>query len=156
MDAAGVPIIKGYHGDNQDAEFLKAEAAKIGYPVLIKAVMGGGGKGRLIAPGVLFVPLGCFAICLDRESDFSSVCTFVPLPWPWHGCCDQWHPIELLQLWCSGMRIVDTEADFMGMLESAKREALKSFGNDDVLVEKYVTEPRCVVVQQPLKRLVRG
>jgi hypothetical protein len=62
MDAAGVPIIKGYHGDNQDAEFLKAEAAKIGYPVLIKAVMGGGGKGRFIALGVLFVPLSCFAI----------------------------------------------------------------------------------------------
>jgi len=45
MEEAGVPVVPGYHGDNQDAEFLAKEAKKIGYPVLIKAVAGGGGKG---------------------------------------------------------------------------------------------------------------
>ena len=45
MEAAGVPVVPGYHGDEQDSEFLKSEAAKIGYPVLIKARSGGGGKG---------------------------------------------------------------------------------------------------------------
>ena len=45
MDAAGVPITPGYLGDNQDPDFLAEQAAKIGYPVLIKAVAGGGGKG---------------------------------------------------------------------------------------------------------------
>ena len=53
MEEAGVPVVPGYHGTNQDPEFLAAEAEKIGYPVLIKAVAGGGGKGmRLVeAPG---------------------------------------------------------------------------------------------------------
>jgi len=46
MEEAGVPVVPGYHGDNQDAEFLGKEAVKIGYPVLIKAVAGGGGKGK--------------------------------------------------------------------------------------------------------------
>jgi acetyl/propionyl-CoA carboxylase alpha subunit len=44
MGAAGVPLVPGYHGDEQDVEFLKAEADKIGYPVLIKPTHGGGGK----------------------------------------------------------------------------------------------------------------
>lgn len=71
MDAAGVPIIKGYHGDNQDPEFLKAEAAKIGYPVLIKAVMGGGGKG-MMWPATLHVyvcKFGCL-FCLYHGRPF--------------------------------------------------------------------------------------
>ncbi|KAJ1723179.1 hypothetical protein LPJ61_005853, partial [Coemansia biformis] len=48
MQAAGVPVVPGYHGDNQDAGFLKQQADEIGYPVLIKAVLGGGGKGMRI------------------------------------------------------------------------------------------------------------
>ncbi|KAI9826718.1 MAG: hypothetical protein M1826_006600 [Phylliscum demangeonii] len=48
MTAAGVPCIPGYHGEEQDAEFLQNEAAKIGYPVLLKVVKGGGGKGMRI------------------------------------------------------------------------------------------------------------
>jgi len=48
MDAAGVPILKGYHGDNQDPNFLLAEAKKIGFPVMLKAALGGGGKGMRI------------------------------------------------------------------------------------------------------------
>lgn len=47
MEAAGVPIIEGYHGEDQNNERLKAEARRIGYPVMIKAVRGGGGKGTL-------------------------------------------------------------------------------------------------------------
>ncbi|KAG0057775.1 Methylcrotonoyl-CoA carboxylase subunit alpha, mitochondrial [Gryganskiella cystojenkinii] len=90
MQAAKVPVVPGYHGENQDDAFLKAEAAKIGYPVLIKAVKGGGGK---------------------------------------------------------GMRIVDTPEDFQSMLESSRREAMKSFSDDKVLVEKYLVTPRHVEVQ---------
>lgn len=48
MGAANVPIVPGYHGDNQEPAFLKAEAKKIGYPVIIKASLGGGGKGMRI------------------------------------------------------------------------------------------------------------
>lgn len=48
MSAAGVPIIQGYHGEDQTLDKLKSEAAKIGYPVMIKAVRGGGGKVRLL------------------------------------------------------------------------------------------------------------
>ena len=48
MEKAGVPLVPGYHGENQDAAFLKKEADKIGYPVLIKATAGGGGKGMKI------------------------------------------------------------------------------------------------------------
>lgn len=44
MGAAGVPLVPGYHGDNQDIDFLKSEAEKIGYPILIKPTHGGGGK----------------------------------------------------------------------------------------------------------------
>ncbi|KAJ1862087.1 hypothetical protein LPJ78_004929, partial [Coemansia sp. RSA 989] len=90
MQEAGVPVVPGYHGENQDPEFLKQQADQIGYPVLIKAVLGGGGK---------------------------------------------------------GMRIVEKPQDFAMMLESSRREALKSFGDDNVLVEKYLTKPRHVEVQ---------
>lgn len=90
MSNARVPIIGGYHGSDQSVAKLKAEADRIGYPVLIKAIMGGGGK---------------------------------------------------------GMRIVERPEDFEAMLESSKRESLKSFGDDNVLVEKYVLNPRHVEVQ---------
>lgn len=90
MTEAGVPCIPGYHGANQDPTFLKEEAQKIGFPVLLKAVKGGGGKGMRIAP--------------DPES-------------------------------------------FMQQLQSAKSEARSSFGNDVMLVEKYITTPRHIEVQ---------
>ncbi|OMH81936.1 Methylcrotonoyl-CoA carboxylase subunit alpha, mitochondrial [Zancudomyces culisetae] len=90
MENAKVPVVPGYHGKNQDVQFLKSKAGEIGYPVLIKAVKGGGGK---------------------------------------------------------GMRVVEKEEDFEMMLESSKREAIKSFGDDKVLVEKYITAPRHVEVQ---------
>ncbi|KAJ2837070.1 hypothetical protein FBU31_001219 [Coemansia sp. 'formosensis'] len=90
MQKAGVPVVPGYHGENQEVGFLKERAAEIGYPVLIKAVMGGGGK---------------------------------------------------------GMRIVHEAEEFEMMLESSRREATKSFGDDKVLVEKYLTTPRHVEVQ---------
>ena len=90
MEAAGVPLIPGYHGDNQDAEFLKQQADSIGYPVLIKASAGGGGK---------------------------------------------------------GMRIVEKSSDFIGLLDSCRREAITSFGNDQVLIEKYAIKPRHIEIQ---------
>uniref|UniRef100_A0A671ULX8 Methylcrotonyl-CoA carboxylase subunit n=2 Tax=Sparus aurata TaxID=8175 RepID=A0A671ULX8_SPAAU len=90
MSAAGVPIIGGYHGEDQSNERLQAEAAKIGYPVMIKAVRGGGGK---------------------------------------------------------GMRIARSDSDFLEQLESARREARKSFNDDVMLVEKFVEDPRHVEVQ---------
>jgi 3-methylcrotonyl-CoA carboxylase alpha subunit len=90
MTKANVPVVPGYHGQNQDPEVLKKEADTIGYPVLIKAVKGGGGK---------------------------------------------------------GMRIVEKPEDFDEMLNSSKREAMKSFGDDRVLVEKYLVRPRHVEVQ---------
>lgn len=90
MTAAGVPCIPGYHGSNQDPAFLKEKAGEIGYPVLIKAVKGGGGK---------------------------------------------------------GMRIVKSEDEFESMLESAKTEARNSFGDEVMLVEKYITTPRHIEVQ---------
>ncbi|MCJ1463578.1 hypothetical protein MMC07_002186 [Pseudocyphellaria aurata] len=90
MTDAGVPCIPGYHGSNQDAEFLKSEASKIGFPVLIKAVKGGGGK---------------------------------------------------------GMRIAMTENVFDDQLKSAMSEARNSFGDDVMLVEKYITTPRHIEVQ---------
>lgn len=88
----------GYHGDNQDAGLLKSKADEMGYPVLIKAIKGGGKCRNIILGG-------------------------------------------------KGMRIVEKEADFMEMLESSRREAKKSFGDDAVLVEKYLTVPRHVEVQ---------
>ncbi|SAM03866.1 hypothetical protein [Absidia glauca] len=90
MEKAGVPCVPGYHGENQDVGFLKDQAQKIGYPVLIKAVKGGGGK---------------------------------------------------------GMRIVRHAGEFEEMLESSRRESIKSFGDDKVLVEKYLERPRHVEVQ---------
>ena len=90
MEAAGVPVIHGYHGEEQSVEKLKSEAAKIGYPVMIKAVRGGGGK---------------------------------------------------------GMRIAMTEADFEPQLDSAKREAMKAFGDEVMLLEKFVVDPRHIEVQ---------
>lgn len=85
-----VPMIPGYHGEKQDEAFLSNKAKDIGFPVLIKASAGGGGK---------------------------------------------------------GMRIVHAENEFKEALESAKNEAKKAFGNDAVLVEKYVTNPRHIEVQ---------
>jgi acetyl-CoA carboxylase biotin carboxylase subunit len=90
MAKAGVAVVPGYLGDDQTAKRLTAEADKIGYPVLIKAVAGGGGK---------------------------------------------------------GMRKVDAAADFVGALASAQREAKASFGDDRVLIEKYVSRPRHIEVQ---------
>ncbi|HEY2886470.1 MAG TPA: acetyl/propionyl/methylcrotonyl-CoA carboxylase subunit alpha [Rhizomicrobium sp.] len=90
MAEAGVPVVPGYLGDVQSTEQLTQEAAKIGYPVLIKAVAGGGGK---------------------------------------------------------GMRKVEAAAGFAAALESAKREAKSAFGDDKVLLEKYVTRPRHIEVQ---------
>lgn len=90
MIKAGVPVTPGYQGDNQDPDYLAEQAEKIGYPVLIKAVAGGGGK---------------------------------------------------------GMRKVEAPSDFKAMLASCQREAASSFGNDHVLIEKYILSPRHIEVQ---------
>ena len=90
MEKAGVPLVPGYHGDEQDAAFLQQQADRIGYPVLLKASAGGGGK---------------------------------------------------------GMRIVEKSEDFVAALASCKREAAASFGDDKVLVEKYLTRPRHIEIQ---------
>ncbi|WP_068080294.1 acetyl/propionyl/methylcrotonyl-CoA carboxylase subunit alpha [Novosphingobium rosa] len=90
MQAAGVPTTPGYLGEDQSEERLTREAEAIGYPVLIKAVAGGGGK---------------------------------------------------------GMRKVDAPADFADALLSCRREAAASFGNDSVLLEKWVSNPRHIEVQ---------
>lgn len=90
MEKAGVPLTPGYHGDQQEPEFLAEQAERIGYPVLIKASAGGGGK---------------------------------------------------------GMRRVDAPADFEASLASCKREAINAFGDDHVLVEKYVLKPRHIEIQ---------
>jgi len=90
MEEAGVPVVPGYHGENQDPEHLSGAADAIGYPVLIKAVAGGGGK---------------------------------------------------------GMRKVARPEDFASALESAKGEARTAFGNDAVLIEKFVEKPRHIEVQ---------
>jgi 3-methylcrotonyl-CoA carboxylase alpha subunit len=90
MRSAGVPVTPGYDGSDQSVGRLTAEAEAIGYPVLIKAVAGGGGK---------------------------------------------------------GMRKVDAPADFAASLESCRREAKASFGNDEVLLEKWITSPRHIEVQ---------
>ncbi len=90
MENAGVPLTPGYHGSNQDPEFLKQQADQIGYPVLIKASAGGGGK---------------------------------------------------------GMSLVEKSDDFLASLASCKREAKASFANDDVLIERYVVNPRHIEVQ---------
>ncbi|MDQ3080297.1 MAG: acetyl/propionyl/methylcrotonyl-CoA carboxylase subunit alpha [Pseudomonadota bacterium] len=90
MIAAGVPVTPGYLGADQSPVTLKTEAEKIGFPILIKAVAGGGGK---------------------------------------------------------GMRRVDEAADFDDALDSCKREAASSFGDDRVLLEKYILSPRHIEVQ---------
>jgi 3-methylcrotonyl-CoA carboxylase alpha subunit len=90
MIAAGVPVTPGYLGDDQTEVRLQYEADAIGYPVLIKAVAGGGGK---------------------------------------------------------GMRKVDDAASFAELLQSCKREAASSFGDDRVLIEKYILAPRHIEVQ---------
>ncbi len=90
MARAGVPVTPGYMGENQDPAFLAERAEEIGYPVLIKAVAGGGGK---------------------------------------------------------GMRKVEAPADFADALASCQREAAGSFGNDHVLIEKYILTPRHIEVQ---------
>ncbi|MEM5388400.1 acetyl/propionyl/methylcrotonyl-CoA carboxylase subunit alpha [Paraburkholderia phymatum] len=90
MHSAAVPLVPGYHGDDQNADLLHRQADEIGYPVLLKASAGGGGK---------------------------------------------------------GMRVVERTEDFAAALASCKREAASSFGNDRVLIEKYLTRPRHVEVQ---------
>jgi 3-methylcrotonyl-CoA carboxylase alpha subunit len=90
MIAAGVPVTPGYMGDDQRPASLQSEADAIGYPVLIKAVAGGGGK---------------------------------------------------------GMRKVDEAGQFAEMLASCQREAAASFGDDRVLIEKYILSPRHIEVQ---------
>lgn len=90
MAKAGVPLTPGYHGDQQAPDFLRAQADAIGYPVLIKASAGGGGK---------------------------------------------------------GMRKVERSEDFVDALASCQREAASAFGNDHVLVEKYVERPRHIEIQ---------
>ncbi|WP_092749891.1 acetyl/propionyl/methylcrotonyl-CoA carboxylase subunit alpha [Rhizobium aethiopicum] len=90
MQAAGVPVTPGYLGPDQSQEKLAAEAAAIGFPVLIKAVAGGGGK---------------------------------------------------------GMRRVDRPQDFSELLSSCRREAAASFGDDRVLIERYIANPRHIEVQ---------
>jgi 3-methylcrotonyl-CoA carboxylase alpha subunit len=90
MEQAGVPLVPGYHGKDNDPALLANEAGRIGYPVLIKASAGGGGK---------------------------------------------------------GMRRVDKAEDFASALASCQREAKASFGDDHVLVERYVTCPRHIEIQ---------
>ncbi|MGM0585924.1 MAG: biotin carboxylase N-terminal domain-containing protein [Pseudomonadota bacterium] len=90
MHEAGVPVVPGYHGERQEPDFLAGAAEEIGYPVLIKARAGGGGK---------------------------------------------------------GMRRVDRPQDFADALDSARREAASAFGDDRVLIEKYVSRPRHIEVQ---------
>jgi len=90
MAKAGVPLVPGYHGADQDPETLAQAAAGTGYPVLIKASAGGGGK---------------------------------------------------------GMRVVERPADFQAALESARREARASFGDDRVIIESYLARPRHIEIQ---------
>jgi acetyl-CoA carboxylase biotin carboxylase subunit len=90
MAKAGVPVVPGYLGEDQSPAQLASEAAKIGFPVLIKAVAGGGGK---------------------------------------------------------GMRKVDAAGEFAAALDGAKREAKAAFGDDRVLIEKYVSRPRHIEMQ---------
>jgi 3-methylcrotonyl-CoA carboxylase alpha subunit len=90
MEAAGVPLVPGYHGEAQDDATLRAAAEAMGYPVLLKAVAGGGGK---------------------------------------------------------GMRAVHGAAEFDEALAAARREAQSSFGDDAMLVEKYLARPRHVEIQ---------
>ncbi|KXS37090.1 MAG: 3-methylcrotonyl-CoA carboxylase alpha subunit [Halomonadaceae bacterium T82-2] len=90
METAGVPLVPGYHGDDQHDDHLKAEAERIGYPVLLKASAGGGGK---------------------------------------------------------GMRVVESGEAFQSALDGCRRESRAAFGDDRMLIEKYLTQPRHVEVQ---------
>jgi 3-methylcrotonyl-CoA carboxylase alpha subunit len=90
MEKAGVPLVPGYHGDDQSRDILKRSADDMGYPVLLKACAGGGGK---------------------------------------------------------GMRQVWSSEEFDEALDAAKRESMNSFGDDSMLVEKYLTQPRHVEIQ---------
>ena len=90
MEKAGVPVVPGYHGENQDDAFLRAEAKKVGFPLLVKAVAGGGGK---------------------------------------------------------GMRLVTRDAEFAAQLAAARREAKNAFGDDRVLLERFVTGPHHIEFQ---------
>jgi 3-methylcrotonyl-CoA carboxylase alpha subunit len=90
MEAAGVPVVPGYHGSDQADAVLTREAERIGFPLMIKAVAGGGGK---------------------------------------------------------GMRIVHDAAGFADALAGARRESASSFGDDTVLLERYVNEPRHIEFQ---------
>ncbi len=90
MAKAGVPLVPGYHGDDQDESVLAGEAERIGYPVMLKASAGGGGK---------------------------------------------------------GMRVVGSPGEFKDALAAAKRESLKAFGDDRMLIEKYLTASRHIEVQ---------
>ncbi|MFX3675625.1 MAG: ATP-grasp domain-containing protein [bacterium] len=90
MEEIKIPLIPGYHGDEQEPNFLKKEADKIGYPVLVKASAGGGGK---------------------------------------------------------GMRVVASSGEFLEALAAAKREAMNAFGDERVLIEKYIQNPRHIEIQ---------
>ena len=90
MEKAGVPLLPGYHGAEQDAAFLEGEAKRIGFPLVIKAVAGGGGR---------------------------------------------------------GMRVVRAAADFVDALQSARQEGASAFGDDRVLIERYLERPRHIEVQ---------
>jgi 3-methylcrotonyl-CoA carboxylase alpha subunit len=90
MEKAGVPVVPGYHGDNQDAKFLRGEAKKVGFPLLIKAIAGGGGK---------------------------------------------------------GMRLVTKDGEFDEQLASARREAKSAFGDEGVLLERFVQGPHHIEFQ---------
>lgn len=90
MGEAGVPLVPGYHGDDQDPEVLRKASDDMGYPVLLKATAGGGGK---------------------------------------------------------GMRQVWSAKEFDEALAAAKRESINAFGDDTMLVEKYLTQPRHVEIQ---------
>src|SRR5262245_56520427 len=90
MEKAGVPLVPGYHGEQQDAALLEKEAVRIGFPVLIKPSAGGGGK---------------------------------------------------------GMRVVAAQKSFREQLEASQREAKSSFGDDRVLIERYLERPRHIEIQ---------
>jgi len=90
MEKAKVPLVPGYHGDNQDEAFLAEQVPNIGFPVLIKASAGGGGK---------------------------------------------------------GMRVVNKGDDILAAIQGAKREGLNSFGDDKLLMERYITQARHVEIQ---------
>ena len=90
MEKSNVPLLPGYHGDRQEADFLADQATRIGFPVVIKAVSGGGGR---------------------------------------------------------GMRVVTAAADFAAALDSARQESASAFGDDRVLIERYLQRPRHIEVQ---------